>query len=562
MLKFVDHCASLFPTTIMSRNSRIDSPNSSDDEGIKTPSPKPRPRASRREPTPAPTPPPRSRKSSMKQASTDKENLERMKAKIAALEKKVKKDALKASKKSQDQAPPRSLGDDDLESEELMSGHDEGADSDDSATFPSATAIKPLGEIPLPSQKPKPVTLRKSKRSTEPRTAAHAFMRLPEGPRDAQDSDVDDDVADRAPPQQISSLPRTSSPPPRSSSPPLRSSSPPPHGSSSPPQRSSLPPGTVSSSSGQNKRPSSPTAPLPPPKRSKSAAKTAEFREGFVLRQNAKPAAGDYADIPHALILRACAEYSARILARHPLPDVPTQITSSKECFKSACRATKERYIFTDRMGKIIRARGSQKRGKMVEIFRALCPSYFGFVRSTAPKQIDANRLKARALLEQASFHYKVPASRTGYGENKIIAAARQVLTFKDRDSSGVVFPSYFDPYPIPALAFELTTLEFVIREWSTGSFIQAKFTEKDLAKMYQVHLTDTQTWNACNEAVAEKIRQKWYRRASQTFITDTSETALASNIDSARADALRAELAGRTGDTDSEPEEEVAVAE
>ncbi|KAF7372943.1 hypothetical protein MSAN_00501300 [Mycena sanguinolenta] len=601
-----------------------DSPDSSDAES-KTPPPKRRPRVNR-EATPVPTPPPRSRRPSGKQALNDKENLERMRAQIAALEKKLKKDASKASKsKSQNQAPTRPLGDGDVESEEPMSGADDGPDSDDSATFPSANAIKPLGNIPLPSQKPKPVTLRKTKRSTEPRTAARAFMRLPEGRGDAENSDVDDDVAERALPRQIPSLPRTSSPPPRSSSPPPRSSSPPPrssspsprsssppprtssppprtssppprssspptqrssptpHSPSAPPSRSSSPARTVSSSgqnkrpssspppsrssspartvssSGQNKRPSSPTAPLPPPKRSKSEAKTAEFREGFIPQPNTKPAAGDYADIPHALILRACAEYSARILAHNPYPDVPMQIMSAKECFKSACRATRERYVLTDRMGKIIRARGSQKRGKMVEIFRALCPSHFGFVRSTARKQIDANRLKAKALLEQASFHYKFedPISRTGFGENKIIAAARQAMTFKDKDSSGVLFPSYFNPYPVSALAFELATLEFVIREWSTGSFIQAKFTEKDVAKVYKVHLADTQTWNACNEAVTENIRRKWYRRASETFITDTPEAALSSNIDSAQADALRAELSGRTGDTESEPEDE-----
>ncbi|KAF7373874.1 hypothetical protein MSAN_00599600 [Mycena sanguinolenta] len=192
---------------------------------------------------------------------------------------------------------------------------------------------------------------------------------------------------------------------------------------------------------------------------------TAEFSHSTsAAAKNTKPATGDYADIPHALILRACAEYSTRILAHNPYLDVPTQIMSAKECFKSACRAAKERYVLTDRMGEIIRARGSQKYGKMVEIFHAICPSHFGFVRTTATKQSDANRLKTKALLEQAFFHYQDPASRT--------------------DSSGALFPSYFDPYPISALAFELATLEFVICEWSTGSFIQAKFTEKDVAKV------------------------------------------------------------------------------
>ncbi|KAF7353322.1 hypothetical protein MSAN_01520200 [Mycena sanguinolenta] len=143
---------------------------------------------------------------------------------------------------------------------------------------------------------------------------------------------------------------------------------------------------------------------------------------------------------------------------------------SAKECFKSACRAAKERYILTDRMGKTIHARGSQQRGKMVEIFHALCPSHFGFVHSTATKQIDA-----KAESEGSSGAGLL--SLQGFGENKIIAAAHQAMAFQGR--------------------------------------------------------------------------------ASETFITDVPEAALSSNIDSAQADSLRAELAGRTGDTESEPEDE-----
>ncbi|KAF7366980.1 hypothetical protein MSAN_00956700 [Mycena sanguinolenta] len=170
------------------------------------PPPKRRPRANR-EATPVPTPPPRSRRPSEKQALNGESRVR----------------------------------DGNLESEEPMLGADDGSDSDDSATFPSANVIRPLGDIPLPSQKPKPVTLGKTKRSMEPRTAARAFMWLPEGCGDAENSDVDNDVAERAPLRQIPTSPRTSSPPPRSSSPPPRSSSPTPHSSSPPPSRSSSP---------------------------------------------------------------------------------------------------------------------------------------------------------------------------------------------------------------------------------------------------------------------------------------------------------------------------------
>ncbi|KAJ7271418.1 hypothetical protein B0H12DRAFT_1320089 [Mycena haematopus] len=516
--------------------------HSSDDDGG------PPPQASKRihrgrDVSPVKTPPPRSRKSSTKQATTDKENLDAMKAKIALLEKRIStKTAAKKKKtpKAQDQGPLHGRDDDEIESEEPMSGRDDGQDSDVSASFPSMAAIKPLGEVPLPSQIAKPVKLRRTKRSTEPKTAAHAFIQLPEGSTEEQrrdalpDSDVDNDVVDLAPPSTSSLRPR----------------------GSSPPRSSSLPPRSPGSG-GRYKRPHSPTAPLPPSKRSKPVPRTAEFRQGFTQVAGVKPAAGDYTDVPHALILRACADYSARIIAREAYPDVPLQASWGDETFKAAGRVAKERYLITARISKIIRARGSQKRGKMVEAYRALCASHFGFQRSTATKHIEANRQKAAALLEGAAFHYKDPKTRTGYGGNKIITAARQATTFKARDSSGVLFPSYFDPYPVPAIAFDLTTLEFVIREWSSGSFIQGKFTEKEVGKRYRVHLADTETWSKLDEAVVKKIRHNWYRRASETFLTEPASQ-VSTNIDDAAIAALRAELAGRTGDTDSEAEMEI----
>ncbi|KAJ7247118.1 hypothetical protein B0H12DRAFT_1324928 [Mycena haematopus] len=496
--------------------------HSSDDDGG------PRAQATKRinrgrDVSPVKTPPPRSRKASTKQATTDKENLDAMKAKIALLEKRIStKTAAKKKKtlKAQDQGPLHGRDDDDVESEEPMSGRDDGQDSDVSASFPSMVAIKPLGEVPLPSQIAKPVKLRRTKRSTEPKTAAHAFIQLPEGSTEERRRDA----LLLSPTAQFIAL--------RSHCSRIRWTV----------QTTAVSYGTT-----------------PPPKRSKPVPRIAEFRQGFTQVAGVKPAAGDYTDVPHALILRACADYSARIIAREAYPDIPLQASWGDETFKAASRVAKERYLITARISKIIRARGSQKRGKMVEAYRALCASHFGFQRSTATKHIEANRQKAAALLEGAAFHYKDPKTRTGYGGNKIITAARQATTFKARDSSGVLFPSYFDPYPVPAIAFDLTTLEFVIREWSSGSFVQGKFTEKEVGKRYRVHLADTETWSKLDEAVVKKIRHNWYRRASETFLTEPASQ-VSTNIDDAAIAALRAELAGRTGDTDSEAEMEIDV--
>ncbi|KAF8208318.1 hypothetical protein K438DRAFT_1755014 [Mycena galopus ATCC 62051] len=449
--------------------------------------------------------------------------------------------ALKKKKnlKAQDEGPLCGWNDDELESEEPVSGGDDGENSDASVTFPSSTVIKLLQEVHLHSQIPKPVKLCWAKRSTEPKTAARAFIQLPEGSTEECCRDVLYPL--------VAQYPLVA---------PLL-------------HRIALrPPPTLLQLDGTNdcillQHHS------PPPKCSKPVPRTAEFCQGFAQVAEVKPVTGDYTDILHALILRACADYSAHIVAREAFPDVPLQITWGEETFMAAGRIAKEPHLVTDQILTIICVRGSQKCGKMVEPYRALCDPHFGFQRSTATKHIEANWWKVVALLEGAAFHYKVsiyiysfsdivhelakdPKTRTGYGGNKIITAACQATTFKARDSSGVLFPSYFDPYPLPAIALDFAMLKFVIREWSSGSFIQSKFSEKDVAKRCHVHLADTEKWSKLNEDVVKNIRHNWYHRIFEMFVTE-SPLQLSTNIDDKAIVALCTELAGRTGDTDSE---------
>lgn len=65
------------------------------------------------------------------------------------------------------------------------------------------------------------------------------------------------------------------------------------------------------------------------------------------------------------------------------------------------------------------------------------------------------------------------------------------------------------------ALPLKLLQAEFCANEWSTGSFIKAKFYEKDVDKRYRIHLADVEKWSKCNPTVVENIRRKMYRRAS-----------------------------------------------
>ncbi|KAJ7893407.1 hypothetical protein B0H14DRAFT_2559820 [Mycena olivaceomarginata] len=481
--------------------------------------------------------PPRARKATSKQSKTDKENMDALEQRVT----KAQKDLSKFKQKAMSHLPPSMTL---FESEEPMSDHENNG-------FPSS------GRQKLLSQK---------------QHLAHFCAcqnHLPtnyanQQPSPSQDRDEDDDDM---------GLGLDLDPPPQSSNPTERSSSPA-RSSDSSRGRASSP---VTTSSQKRSRPTS--SPPPTAKHIKQTAQEAAFVEGFVLVPGIKPKASDYAVIVHALLLRACADYSSRVLAADAFPTVRLQMEWAKKSFKSACRTAGEgQYILTPRMIKVITVRGSQIRGKQVEAAHTLLPTKYGFVRGTSKNVIEANKTKAAQLLKKAAFHFKNPAERTGYAENKAISGIRELTSFKDKDAVGCLIPISLQPdqscvhcsrddcgKSTPQLINAVATLitvrqvEYVIEEWSTGVFIPAKgFYEKDVAAntvltsptpRSGVHVTPRLSKTSDANGIAA--------HRTETLVPSTLTTT-STNIDDAQEEAMRDELAGRTGDTDSEDENDL----
>jgi hypothetical protein len=51
--------------------------------------------------------------------------------------------------------------------------------------------------------------------------------------------------------------------------------------------------------------------------------------------------------------------------------------------------------------------------------------------------------------------------------------------------------------------------------EWSTGKHEQSTFSEKQVGRDYLTHLADIKNWAKINPEVVDKLRRKWYTRAS-----------------------------------------------
>ncbi|KAJ7775922.1 hypothetical protein DFH07DRAFT_1056698 [Mycena maculata] len=523
----------------------VDSDADSDDEQC-APAPSKKPRASRDDVSanatfPERTRNPSSRKPSEKQANIgmiisppQKENLAAAERRLAEATKEIHRLRKKTNKAAaQVQDTNERPADDDYESE------DNDFEDDHNPNF--ATSIRSLGTLPVAPQRPGAPLRKTNKANATQDTVNLIDSTPPHSPlfRGTNNADKDDNGTDFQSPNAETPQPHSS---PRA---PHHTDD---HGTSSLQQRGHP---------ARDKRPHSPsTSSDPPPKRTKPKVKDPQFREGFVPKSGVKPAVGDYEPIVEALLIRACAEYSARIVALKGFPDPTLQLQSAEECYNNACLSANVRYKLTPRMTKIITKRGSHIRGKIVEGFRPVFAGHYGFKRGTSKAIIAANKLKSEALLRKAAFHYKDPATRSGYAENSIIIDARHSYIFKNKKSLGVTFESYFNPIPAAYLALDFTVLQSLAQEWSTGVHVPASFTEKDMLKAYQTHLTDiNEKWIDLNPEVTEKLRRKWYKRATQGLVP--AEPEQSTNIDEEDQNALRLELEGRTGDTDTENEDE-----
>ncbi|KAF7344217.1 hypothetical protein MVEN_01712400 [Mycena venus] len=546
---FVDS-ASLLLTSTMTRPLPVES---SDDEGSPPLQPvKTKPRQSRDDVSGNQTFSNRTRghdqrRPSGKQDQTDKENLDATRKKMEKAAKEYEKAKRQLSKQSKT-SPPPSHDDDGPESEDQLS------DADNTISFQSS--IKALA--PLPREAPRPagvICQPRKKANAPPGFSSRTFLSLPEAPASGAASDDPEPTSPILDDMHLDSddLPPGNGPadtPDFGRAERDRHS----HRDSNKASSSSTDRGRSttgnSGSAGSGKRPQA-SSPAPPPP-AKRKRQDPQFAEGYIAIARAKPKAADYEPVVNALLIRAMAEYSMLILTLNAFPDIALQMVWAKQCFSNACHAANERFKINTRIIKLITKRGSHIRSQIVAAVRALFANHYKFKStSTTPAAIKYNRDLSDKLIEGAAFHYKDVNASTGYAQNIILSYVRKAVVFKTKTSLGAIFASHFTPYPLPTLALDSTTA--TVNGPPADSWPR-EFKEKHLAGKYTTHLTDIRNWADMNKTVVDNLRLKWYTRAFRTLAGPSLD--VSTNISDTRAEALRDELAGRTGLTDSETEE------
>ncbi|GLB39212.1 hypothetical protein LshimejAT787_0603740 [Lyophyllum shimeji] len=309
--------------------------------------------------------------------------------------------------------------------------------------------------------------------------------------------------------------------------------------------------------SSSNKRPRSLSDPAVPqnPKKAKQLLPIV-LRPGLDLTK--APALTDFSDVKvQALLLRAMREYEALICTKGAFPRLATRVQWADTCWinaqNDAC-PDDARYELTDRMHRLMQKRGSRVRSDLLDDVRTHVVSSFGFSAGGKARVVRKNAKIASSLTKDQgkTFHYKDPKAKAGYCENPIIGNILAALWFKDTNSPGIIFQHHFNPISINTLALIFTLINFCIKEWDTGKFKKAVFSEKLERDTYRAICIDLDDWQNLSLPVTTNRRKKLFNRAMKNAGV-VEEAPVQPELVGEDKERARKELEGHTGDTDSE---------
>ncbi|EMD31713.1 hypothetical protein CERSUDRAFT_100178 [Gelatoporia subvermispora B] len=283
--------------------------------------------------------------------------------------------------------------------------------------------------------------------------------------------------------------------------------------------------------------------------------KVPQYRNGQL--PSGDPKASDYEPTVSRLILSTIRIWEVCLFTINAFPDQDQQLEWARECWESACRTAGKDYELVDRILGLVRERGANARGGLRDLAHALMKD-FGFNKQLSAETKIQNSSRHHQLLGgsddpgEAIFYFKDIEQKKGYWQNDAVMNLLQQGFFsKKAASSGMVHQLTFWPLPLPLLAIVIATLHVCIKEWAEGYHQSIMFTEGNVKPLYEHYLAALEDYNTINSAVVTKLRTKMYdtlrHRAGMAAVVSTK------GLSQEFRRRAQEELAGRTGDTDSD---------
>ncbi|PBK70868.1 hypothetical protein ARMSODRAFT_1017646 [Armillaria solidipes] len=229
-----------------------------------------------------------------------------------------------------------------------------------------------------------------------------------------------------------------------------------------------------------------------------------------------------------------------------------------QELWAEECEKAGETYELTMSMKTMIKKRSPHVRGALKADIKPLVAAMYGFVASASKGTIKQNKSKYVMLATGGAFTCKDPQAMRRRFENKIIPMIITEYFFGHRKAPGILWEDAFNPIKPETLALIITLIEHCINEWADGNFKAQELHETTQNARYINHLKDINAWCKEDHKVTMNIRRLWTTKG-RTHADIQPKQASDGYVNDAERERLRADLQGRTGETDSEAEDEVA---
>ncbi|KAK0209857.1 hypothetical protein IW262DRAFT_1301911 [Armillaria fumosa] len=256
----------------------------------------------------------------------------------------------------------------------------------------------------------------------------------------------------------------------------------------------------------------------------------------------------DYEGKAQQILHKVCKECEWHVYTLNGYPEVKDfQLGISAECvwtqeqWSEVCEEVGEDYELMQAMQ------------TMTDMWSLVAVMY-GFVESNKRASIACNKKNHLMLAAHGAFTCKDPKTLHHHFENKIIPMVITEHFFGHRKASGIIWEKDFEVIKPETLALVVTILEHCIDEWSNDTYQSLKLNEDIQAACYNSHLKDINNWCSGNTTVTANIHHLWATKGC-THVNVWPKQTTDGFIDDTEKERLAAELQGRTGEMDSEAE-------
>ncbi|KAG8727030.1 hypothetical protein FRC10_006495, partial [Ceratobasidium sp. 414] len=157
-------------------------------------------------------------------------------------------------------------------------------------------------------------------------------------------------------------------------------------------------------------------------------------------------------------------------------------------------------------------------------------------------------------------FHCTDPWARRGHYEGLVITRAIAAALFSGESSVGVMFHEFFDPIPIPTLAYVLTNIEFCLSEWTAGKHQPQPLKAAGrggLLNMYLSHMENIKRYRTVRKEFLDDLRYEWFQYGlvySGASLNDSPDLENLFDIEEFKASAPQQSQSSRTSNSRERP--------